>query len=144
MWVFKGTQKNCGVCVCTFLKLLKCEKCMCEKLSWVCLIHTTSVVKYTALDNLWHTTFYTCKLYFHVFLVVYPLQGVLVSSKVSFKVRLSTVNTQMVLSLLDLSSNSRTIGFCVNTFVRNEFFPNLSTFQTFFSFRVGRLKFCTS
>lgn len=50
----------------------------------------------------------------------------------------------MVLSLLDLSSNSRTIGFCVNTFVRNEFFPNLSTFQTFFSFRVGRLKFCTS
>lgn len=63
---------------------------------------------------------------------------------VSFKGRLSTVNTQMVLSLLDLSSNSRTIGFCVNTFVRNEFFPNLSTFQTFFSFRVGRLKFCTS
>ena len=34
-------RKMCGVCLCTFLKLLKCGKCMREKLSWFCLKHTT-------------------------------------------------------------------------------------------------------
>ena len=37
-------RKTCRVYVCTFSKLLKCEKCMREKLSWVCLIHTTPLV----------------------------------------------------------------------------------------------------
>ena len=33
----------CGVCLCTFLKLLKCGKCVREKMSWFCLKHTTKV-----------------------------------------------------------------------------------------------------
>ena len=38
---FGVCRKMCGVCVCTFLKWLKCEKNVREKLSWFSLLHTT-------------------------------------------------------------------------------------------------------
>ena len=41
---FGVCRKMCGVCVCTFLKLLKCE-CVREKLSWFSLLHPTSSFK---------------------------------------------------------------------------------------------------
>ena len=34
--MFGRWGKMCGVCVFAFRKLLKCEKFVCEKLSWVC------------------------------------------------------------------------------------------------------------
>ena len=41
---FGVCRKMCGVCVCTFLKLLKWE-CVREKLSWFSLLHPTSSFK---------------------------------------------------------------------------------------------------
>ena len=41
MWVFWGWDKMCKICVCTFLKLLKCEKYISQKVGQISLFITT-------------------------------------------------------------------------------------------------------
>ena len=42
MWVFWGWGKICGLCVCTYLRLLKRQKYTSEKVGQISLFHTTN------------------------------------------------------------------------------------------------------